>query len=106
MKSPNTCIAIAAAVAAAFFSSAACAQLTNSTAFPGSGDEASRLKDFPSITHRYGNDNIYSRWRATGQWDDSHKTDPRDNQSALPPFGRNEAGRAVKQDGYGEPIRR
>ena len=106
MKSPNTCIAVAAAVAATFFSGAAYSQLTNSTTFPSSGEEVSRFKDSPSLTVRYGNDNPYSRWRATGQWDVSHITDPRDNQSTVSPSGRNEAGRAVKQDGYGEPIKR
>ena len=86
------------AVVAAFFSGAACSQLTNSNTF---------LQDYPSITHRYGNDNPYSRWRATGQWDALHTTGPREYQNAVPPSSdKNDAGRAVKQDGYGEPIKR
>ena len=110
MKLPKTIATITASVVTALFSGVACAQLTSPTYFPSSGDgawEPSRPLDFPSITHRYGNDNPYSRWRATGEWDVWHVTGRQDNQSTVPPTsGKNEAGRPPKQDGYAEPIKR
>ena len=83
MKSPRSLMTIVAATAITCASGTVYAQITSSTVFPNAArEEGSALPDpSPTLTHRYGGENAYSRWRATGQWDppfsgDSRNTPP------------------------------
>ena len=107
MKSAITVIKLAAVVSTVCISGAAWSQLTSSPVFPGNGEDA-RLPDYPSITHRYGHDNPYSRWRATGQWDRPLSYDEIGRSLApdvTPQASDKQAPRAARTDGYGEPLK-
>ena len=108
MKLAIKVIIFAAAVATVCISGAAWSQLTSSTVFPSNGEEAPRLQDYPSISHRYGHDNQYSRWRATGQWDRPPMYDAIGRSQApdvAPQPSDKQAPRAARTDGYGEPLK-
>jgi hypothetical protein len=93
---------LTAAVVSACVSGAAFAQLTGSEGFPSSlGENAGALDITPSLTVRYGQDNAYARWRATGIWDAPYTPNPPPEDvrnkvpSTLPPPTRFDAKEAT-----------
>lgn len=107
MKSAIPVIKLAAVVSTMCISGAAWSQLTSSAVFPGNAEDA-RLLDYPSVTLRYGHDNPYSRWRATGVWDRPLMYDTTGSSRApdvAPQPSDKQAPRAARTDGYGEPLK-
>ena len=107
MKSAITVIKLAAVVTTVCISGAAWSQLTSSAVFPSNVEDV-RLPDYPSITHRYGHDNPYSRWRATGVWERPPMYDTMGISRApdvAPQPSDRQAPRAARTDGYGEPVK-